>query len=683
MTVTLRRDDWGMAHVTAASEGEAFFAVGWAQAEDHLDGLLQTYAVLAGRGAEVLGARGALLDGAQHRWRHLKLAREALPGLPERVRVAHEAFVAGVRAYVQAHPDEVPDWLPPLEPAMALAVYRMHLWPAYMVADALESLARAGVAVDETVLQEIAAADATGGASNEVFLSADRTADGGAVLLSDPHGSIAGFPMSEVRIRAGEIDAVGVCAVGAALPILGHARRLAWGMTTGGPQVSDAYALRDPEVVRRSTTIAGQEHVVEEVLLNDRVGSVVARSDGNTYVACTTYDDVVGVMEAELYGLLTAPTAAAGRDALRTLGMFPQNVLLVDADGACVYVRAGRAAIRAEHVDPTLPVDGDDPKNAWRGVHPLDDLVQVENPPSGWFACDNAAPDMTYDGAESGPLRAESYPSYLFNDRPGRTHGRQERHKELLRLAVDADTEQLRAIATDDFWPGTGVWQRALRRAAVGATPPLTNLLLQFDGHAAPDSAAALTWWYWRTAVGTLSALTPEQVRDLAQRVEAGTETPEDRAALLAAVAVAAGRMVEDGAVGATYGERFRIGIGGASFPGRGGSFPAHAPSLVLDRTDTVSAVRMMVYGEPDAHGIRWAHSGGRSLRLVQFTTPIRSHSVVLFGQSTRSGSPHLSDQAQLFSTAQLRSTYFDEEELRVHVVSSVDLVVPEGVLGG
>jgi acyl-homoserine lactone acylase PvdQ len=104
---------------------------------------------------------------------------------------------------------------------------------------------------------------------------------------------------------------------------------------------------------------------------------------------------------------------------------------------------------------------------------------------------------------------------------------------------------------------------------------------------------------------------------------------------------------------------------------------------LLLEHADLVSAVRMMLHGEPDDDGIRWAHIGGRSLRLVQFTEPIRSWSVVLYGQSTRAGSPHLSDQAALFSQAQLRSTYFDEDELREHVVSTVDLDVPEGVLHG
>ena len=680
MSVTVRRDDWGMPHVTAASEGEAFFGVGWAQAEDHLEVLLQTYAVLAGRGADALGARGALLDRAQLRWRHLERAREALPDLPDPVRTAHECFAAGVAAYVDAHPDEVPTWTPAVEPAMALAVYRMHLWSTYMVGDALNVLTAAGVDIDEEVRAEIAAADPTGGASNEVFLAPGRTADGGAVLISDPHGSIAGFPMSEVRIRAGRLDAVGVCAIGAAVPILGHTRRLAWGLTTGAPQVSDAYVLHAPRITRREA--AG--HAVEEVVLRGRTCAVVAKAGDDVYVTCTPYDDVVGGMEAELYGLLTAPTAAAGRDVLRTLGMLPQNVLLVDADGGCVYVRTGRTPVRASHVDPTKPVDGDDPANAWQGLHPLDDLVQDEDPPGGWFQCDNVAPDTTYDGADKGRLRADHYPSYVFNDRPGRTHGRAERHKELLRAAVRADAEQLRALATDDLWPGTALWQRALGRACEEQTaPPLAKELLEFDGHATPESTAALAWWHWRTAFGTTEDLTPEQVRALAQRVESASETAHDRAVLLNALADAEQRMAADGLVGAPYGERFRIGVGGASFPSRGGTFPAHAPSLALEHTDVVSAVRMMGYGEPDADGIRWVDRGGRSLRLVQFTEPLRSWSVVLYGQSTREGSPHRSDQAELFSRGVLRSTYFDEAELAEHVVTTTELDVPEGLGDG
>src|SRR5438128_6543939 len=92
----------------------------------------------------------------------------------------------------------------------------------------------------------------------------------------------------------------------------------------------------------------------------------------------------------------------------------------------------------------------------------------MENPERGWFQNDNVAPDTTYDGAADGPLRADRYPSYLFNDRPERTHGRGERHKQLLRAARRADAEELRRLATDDYWPGTDVWQGALRRAYAG-----------------------------------------------------------------------------------------------------------------------------------------------------------------------------------------------------------------------
>jgi len=52
----------------------------------------------------------------------------------------------------------------------------------------------------------------------------------------------------------------------------------------------------------------------------------------------------------------------------------------------------------------------------------------------------------------------------------------------------------------------------------------------------------------------------------------------------------------------------------------------------------------------------------------VEFTRPIKAFSVVAYGQTTRSGSKHSSDQIRLFADHQLRPVWFREAEIKAHL---------------
>lgn len=48
-------DNWGVPHIVATHERDAFYAFGWAQMRSHADLLLKLYAMARGRGAEYFG----------------------------------------------------------------------------------------------------------------------------------------------------------------------------------------------------------------------------------------------------------------------------------------------------------------------------------------------------------------------------------------------------------------------------------------------------------------------------------------------------------------------------------------------------------------------------------------------------------------------------------------------------
>ena len=44
-------------------------------------------------------------------------------------------------------------------------------------------------------------------------------------------------------------------------------------------------------------------------------------------------------------------------------------------------------------VNWSRPVPGNTSETAWKGTHPLEDLVQIKNPPQGYMQNNNVAPD--------------------------------------------------------------------------------------------------------------------------------------------------------------------------------------------------------------------------------------------------------------------------------------------------
>src|SRR5690606_15753164 len=97
-------------------------------------------------------------------------------------------------------------------------------------------------------------------------------------------------------------------------------------------------------------------------------GPVVALRDGKAYALKTAYYDVVRGNEAwHLLNFAKDYTGAV--DAMATLTMFPQNVMVTDTSGNLYYQRTGRVPMRAEGYDWSRPVDGSTSATEWKGFH--------------------------------------------------------------------------------------------------------------------------------------------------------------------------------------------------------------------------------------------------------------------------------------------------------------------------
>jgi acyl-homoserine lactone acylase PvdQ len=194
------------------------------------------------------------------------------------------------------------------------------------------------------------------------------------------------------------------------------------------------------------------------------------------------------------------------------------------------------------------------------------------------------------------------------------------------------------------------------------------------------DSKGALKYYYWRTEL--LENASEEVSREITAvidflRAPLG-EVRRQRSlarrhwrALIAAVAPAMRRLREEhGSLDAVWGDKFRVGRDGISWPVGGGSL----------KKIGMRTLRSVGYGPDREDHTRWGESGQTSTEVVVLTSPPQSWTYVPIGQSDRPDSPHYRDQAeQLFSQRRLKPTWWRPADLVGHVVSRTVLSTAPG----
>lgn len=696
---TLFRDDWGVPHIYADAEPAGYHALGYAQAEDRGEAVLFLALMGMGKAASVDGPSMLASDLEARRWMHAEESQAGFAALSSHIQTNYRALADGFNRYYADHPGKAPDWRFDLEPWHLIAISRSLLWGTYMVGDGLEDCRRGGVTLAQGDLEPMRRHAAS--ASNVWVLHPERTAYGATMLLNDPHGGIEeGVVIYEYRMHAGDLHSAGFSGGGAM--IHSHTRSLTWGTTTGAPDVSDCYAVKtDPEnplryqfdgVWKEMTTrdvaidVMNEQTQPQTFQYTDHNGvlsPVVARSGTTAYVVSTSYMHAAHTLDEEFDRLNRAKDVAEAKHAMRDLGMFPQNVMFADAEGNSWYVRAGRTPIRPEGFDWSRPVPGNVSRTAWRGLHPLDDLVQITNPPSGYMQNNNLAPDeMTLPPT---PVNTGDYPAYIVNDRPGRSTVRGDRTNEVLSQAQNFTVEDAIDHALDEKWMATATWLEALAHAAEAETSSVQTwdqanrdflqALLSFDGHARANSAPALKYYMWRQEIYNrqidaqiVAAMSAQWTDNLGAVVSADV--------LLDSVGAAA-VTIEDlfGRSDATLGDLVRIGVGEIDYPVGGISLaPLRGFECLAEFCEApLRAFEASLEGPIKPFRVQF---GSFALRLVVFADPIQSFTVFNFGQSIDPESPHFDDQARLLtSERKLKPVYFERHQLEGHIKSEVKLV--------
>lgn len=687
--VVIYRDPWGVPHVHGSREADAFYGLGYAVAEDYLEDLLRQLLIARGIMAAAFGERYLEIDRLHALFRVAAEAEEGYRRLSPNLQRNLDAYAAGFAQYLARHPNEIPAWARGLVPNARDVLAFQHFFVLMFPVNSMQGIAdcgRGGVSVTSTqdLYLELLRSGGPANASTAWAVAPWRTRSGAAIHLSDPHNYLD-IPTPEFRLHAGSLELSGYM-VGAPALLTGHSRSAAWGTTFGSPDVADCYAFpldaSDPArvrgagaVTRRSVEIGVRDQDprqfdLEYVRVNGYLAPIVARDAASAYAVVSPYLTGAEGSFVDLDQMGRATDMVQFRAGLSAQGLFPVGLTAADSSGNLYFARVGRTPRRSPSRDWTRPVPGEDPGTAWGGLHEFSDLIQILNPAEGYIRETNRPPASMW--APNTPFPAGRYADYIVNETAELTGSaspvsRGERSAEILSSAYGWTRDDAFALAFDERWPATPAWQAALRMALrdrVNGDRPLPSdvrrraqQVLSFDGMAHRDSANALVFVYWMNAIferRTAQKLTSSP--PFGARVRAGAAlSADEQASLLQALTDATEKLASDfPGRDAVYGEVYRYGRPGQTVPIGGCSTPYD------------STLRNFVCLLDPKTGVHTAVAGQKHMMLTEFGMPLRSFSLIAFGQTWRaSGSgAHRNDQTRLASDHAMKPTYFDYADL-------------------
>jgi penicillin amidase len=544
--VTVDVDDRGVATIRAATLEDAFRAQGWVTARERAFQLDILRRNATGRLSELFGPGALPLDRKHRLYGFSRVAEAAVPLLPPQQRSDLEAFAAGVNAYFAARQGrlgleftllrtEPEPWLPSDSVAVLLLMYeqltdgwagerdveklaalpasvRAFLLPratgddVLLVADAapfpppplpdLTGLpADSPVALPEAASLETDDEPVVAG-SNAFAVAGSAMSSGRPLLAGDPHlgHEVPGiwFP---IRFVVAGRTAEGVALPGLPALTIGRTDEIAWSFTNLEADVQDLYRERIESgrarrgllfgrVTERTETIRVRGGATETLVV--RATSHGPLVEGDLAVRWTALDPAnLRIPNGDLLRARDADEVLAALDGFTGP---PQNVVWASASGSIGWRPAGLLPIRREGTDGSVPYDGSDPANDWKGFVPMPELPRVVDPPEGFVVTANQRTVGT------------SFPYVLSADwaHPGRarrirdllreatTAGRKLTRRDAEAIQLDARSETMRrtAAALRDFLPDD-----------------LSRLLDGWDGTADADSARYLVARALRRAV--------------------------------------------------------------------------------------------------------------------------------------------------------------------------------------
>jgi acyl-homoserine-lactone acylase len=651
-------DTFGVPHIYAANDIELMRAFGYAQMQSHGNLILELYGTARGRAAEYWGPKYRDSDVRVRTYGIGKLASTWGGQQKPAYRRMLTAFADGMNRYAKEHPEQLDPKMLPVLPVNSHDV----------LAHLIRVIHFTFVARDPMHQQA---------GSNAWAVAPARTANGHALLLANPHLPWHGFYLwYEAQLNAPGIDFYGASLVGSPMLSIGFNQNLGWTHTVNTYDGADLYEVRMTpqgdgyywnggiklfDISREKIIIKQPDGATteEEILVRATTHGPVISMDQEKLIALRVAGQDQPHMLEQYWDMARAATFEQWLEAQKRLQMPMFTTMYADNAGHIFHLFGGLTPMRStgdwKYWSGIVP--GENSDTLWTRYLPYEQLPKVLDPPTGWLQNANDPPwSTTFPLA----LNDKAFPPYLapaftyMNFRPQRS----------ARLLDETKQYTFDKFVTDSLSTRMELADRVLDELTAFAhdseeedVRTAADVLAVWDRCADNQSRGAVLFQEWVEALQR--GKTFSKLFNIPWSRQEPRTTPKE---LNREVAMEAFREAvrttkqRHGELNVEWGKVHRLRVDGVDLPANG------APGLL-------GVFRVTDYSEKrDFH--REAIGGDSFMAAIEFTTPVRAQVLLTTGNASQPGSPHRTDQLQLYSQKRMRTPWLTRREVESHLES-------------
>ena len=678
--VEILRDRWGIAHIYGETDADTVFGTLYAQAEDDFNRVETNYINAMGKLAEAEGAGEIYRDLRMRLFIRQPEMEELYATSPDWLKQLMDAFADGLNYYLHTHPEVTPRVFRRFEPWMALT------FSEGSIGGDIERVNIARLrdfygAGDMIAMADDLVVDMEPRGSNGFSVAPSNTANGNALFLINPHTSF--FFRSELHMVSEEgLNAYGAVTWGQFFIYQGFNENTGWMHTSSRADAIDEYLetiverddgyyyLYGDEERRLQESQVEIDYREGEVLrtreftvYHSHHGPIIREQDGN-WVAISLMEEPVQAL-TQSYMRTKSRNYMDFNASMELLTNSSNNTVYADSDGNIAYYHGNFIPRRDLSFDWNAPLDGSNPATDWQGLHPLDELITVLNPPNGWIQNTNNTP---FSAAGEYSPRPEDYPRYMANnpENPRGIHA-----VRVLEDKTDFTLDSLIEAAYDSlltaFEPLIPALLAAAENAPADELQEQLALLAGWDYRFGVDSVETTLAVYWAQALmDSVSAEASSAGINIYEYMadNAGAEQKLD------ALRDAAAELESDwGSWQVPWGEVNRYQrINGdivQQFDDEADSWPV---GFASGRWGALAS-----FGSRKYPGTRrmYGTSGNSFVAAVEFGSPLRAKAITVGGLQSDPQSSHFDDQAEMYATGEFRDVLFYRGDIEANLERS------------
>ena len=680
--VTIIRDKWGIPHIYAKTDADVVFGMLYAQCEDDFSRVEWNYIDAMGRTAEVEGESALYFDLRSRLYHDSTKAKEHYKQSKPEMKKLMDAFADGVNYYLLTHPDVKPKllnrfhpWFPLLFSEGSIGGDLTHI-NINNLREFYKDERKPEMEITEPVEPK---------GSNGFAIAPSKTENGNALLLINPHTSF--YFRSELQMISEEgLHAYGAVTWGQFFIYQGFNTNCGWMHTSTYADAVDEYL----ETVSRKGDKFYYKHdgkwkPIKEIPMTLKYMTSDGMKDKDFTVYSTHHGPVIADVEGKwkTIGMMDEPvhaleqsymrTKATGYDSYKKVmelnGNSSNNTVFADNKGNIAYWHGNFVPKRDPSFNWNLPVDGTLASTDWKGLHGINEIVQLKNPANGWIQNCNSTP---FTAAADASPKKTNFPAYMAPD--GQNY-RAVNADRVLRRESKFTIDKLIAAAYDPALTAfeklipsllvayDNVQDSAMKSKLKEPIAIIKNWNKQY-GVASVGTTLA-TRWAWK--LEGFTKLDPKEMPNhrgdqvyVIDMMIATTSAEEKLKALSDAI----DQLEKDyGSWNIGWGEinRFQRPLG--KMPEQ--VFDDNRPSLPIAQTSSMYG-SLAAFGSRQYPGTKklYGSVGNGFVAVVEFGPRIKAKSIVTGGSSGDENSKHFNDQAMMYSKGQFKDVLFYKEDV-------------------